>query len=191
MMEQSCAFTGHRPKRFSFGYNEDDKKCIRIKEILREHITTLADVGVHTFYTGMALGVDTWAAEIVLELKELYPHIRLIAVRPCETQADSWTEEQRERYFGILAQCDEEILISGNYTNSCMFERDRRMVDLAAYLLAVYDGDARGGAAYTVRYARKNKRGVITIHPETLEVGANINLEALRLRAQIRRDSGK
>jgi len=189
-MEQSCAFTGHRPKRFSFGYDEKDEQCIRIKEILREYIFMLADVGVHTFYTGMALGADQWAAEIVLELKKERAGIRLTAVRPCETQADGWSEEQRERYFDILARCDEEIIISKTYTNSCMFERDRRMVDSAAYLLAVYDGGSKGGTAYTVNYARKNKHGVICIHPDTLAVEANINLDALRARAEIKRGSG-
>lgn len=190
-MEQSCAFTGHRPKRYSFGHDESDEKCKQIKGLLREYIYTLADVGVHTFYTGMALGVDLWAAEIVLRLKKEREGVRLIAVRPCETQADKWPEEQRERYYNILAECDDEIIVSKQYTNSCMFERDRRMVDGAAYLLAVYDGVPSGGTAYTVRYARKNKHGVIAIHPDTLAVEANINLDALRARACIKRKSNK
>ena len=37
-------------------------------------------------------------------------------------------------------------------------------------LLAVYNGERRGGTAATVRYARKLGRGIIILNPITLEV---------------------
>ena len=92
------------------------------------------------FLTGMAQGVDQWAAEIVLAMKRSYPHIQLIAVLPCETQANKWSQEQRERYFNTLAVCDDVITLNARYTPQCMLERNRYMVDHAGYLLAVYDG---------------------------------------------------
>ena len=97
MCVSACAFTGHRPSRFSFGYNEADERCLKLKALMRIQIVTLAGEDVTDFYTGMALGVDQWAAEIVLDIKKARPSVRLIAVRPCETQADSWSAEQRER----------------------------------------------------------------------------------------------
>ena len=39
------------------------------------------------FISGMAIGVDMIAAEIVLELKKDYPQITLECAIPCETQA--------------------------------------------------------------------------------------------------------
>jgi uncharacterized phage-like protein YoqJ len=65
----ACVFTGHRPTRFSFGYDEKNEKCIRLKLVMAQQIRALIKSGVSTFYTGMALGVDQWAAEIVLDLK--------------------------------------------------------------------------------------------------------------------------
>ena len=166
----SCAFTGHRPAHFSFGYNEDDEKCLKIKRLMAEQIKKLVYEGVTVFYTGMALAVDTWGAEIVLDMKKTHPHIRLIAVRPCETQANSWTEEQRERYYNILALCNEVVTLHTHYTRSCMFECNRYLVDHAQHLLAVYDGVAKGGSAYTVKYAAKHGRQITIIHPDTLEI---------------------
>ena len=40
--------------------------------------------------------VDLWCAEIVITLKEQFPHIELVAVLPCETQSDKWSAEWRE-----------------------------------------------------------------------------------------------
>jgi len=41
MRTSACAFTGHRPSSFSFRYNENDEKCLKIKELLRAKIETL------------------------------------------------------------------------------------------------------------------------------------------------------
>lgn len=166
----ACAFTGHRPNRFSFGYDEADGKCVKIKTLMREQIVALIGEGVTEYYTGMALGVDVWAAEIVLDLKKEHPGIRLIAVLPCETQADRWSAEQRERYFNTLAECDDVVTLNKRYTPSCMLERNRYMIDHAEYLLAVYDGGIKGGTAYTVKYGKQKGRRIISIHPDTLAV---------------------
>ena len=168
--ELSCTFTGHRPSSFSFGYDEEHPDCGKIKTLMTTQVLALIENGVTTFLTGMALGVDIWGAEIVLACKKHYPNIRLIAVIPCETQANRWSVEQRERYFNILADCDETIYISRHYTSSCMFQRNRWMVDHASFVIAVYNGNAKGGTAYTVDYARKTNRAVIQIDPNTFSV---------------------
>ena len=185
-MEMACAFTGHRPVRFSFGYDEEDEKCIRLKLTLAAQINRLIESGVSTFYTGMALGTDQWCAGIVLDMKRQYPNVRLIAGLPCETQASKWSPEQRERYFNTLADCDNVITLNTRYTPECMLERNRYMVDHANYLLAVYDGGNKGGTAYTVRYAREKQRQIIVIRPDTLEVISAVDFEALERRKQLR-----
>ncbi len=167
----SCAFTGHRPMRFPFGYNEDDERCIRLKQALEHHILHLVLSGTTHFYTGMALGVDQWAASIVLDLKRTFPGIRLTAVLPCATQAAKWTRQQRERYFAILSGCDEVITLSPQHTPACMVERNRYLVDHADRLLAVYGGNEKGGTAYTVRYAQMKGREITAIHPDMVKNG--------------------
>ena len=67
---KTCCVTGHRPQKLSFGFHEEDERCIRLKELLRLHILDrLEQHGVTHFISGMALGVDLYAAEIVLAEK--------------------------------------------------------------------------------------------------------------------------
>ena len=67
---KTCAFTGHRPQNLPFGFNEEDEHCISLKKVLREQIINLIEnKGVTHFISGMAIGVDMYAAEIVLGLK--------------------------------------------------------------------------------------------------------------------------
>ena len=53
-MQKSCAFTGHRPDKFSFGFDESHPGCVRLREAIFGAVCRLADAGVTTFYTGMA-----------------------------------------------------------------------------------------------------------------------------------------
>ncbi len=65
MKIKKCAFTGHRPQSLPFGFNEEDERCIALKQKLRnEIINQIENNGVTHFITGMAIGVDMYAAEI-------------------------------------------------------------------------------------------------------------------------------
>ena len=71
-----CCFTGHRPQSLPFGFNEQDERCIKLKRLLRKDIERqITEEGVTHLISGMAIGVDMYAAEIVLDLKAKYPHI--------------------------------------------------------------------------------------------------------------------
>ena len=109
--ELTCAFTGHRPSSYRFGYDEEHPDCESIKFLMASQIVALIGNGVRTFLSGMAAGADIWGAELVLRFKKEYPDIRLIAVIPFESQADKWSAELRERYFNILSECDETVYI--------------------------------------------------------------------------------
>ena len=80
---KTCAFTGHRPK--GLGYSESDGRCDALKRLLRLLVRKLIqEQGVTHFISGMAQGVDLYAAEIVLELKEQYPQLTLECAIPYE-----------------------------------------------------------------------------------------------------------
>ena len=103
-----------------------------------------------------AVGFDALAATAVLKLKEKYPHIRLVMVLPCppEQQSSRWNDEQKKRYYKILGQADKVRILSPQYTDGCMLDRNRHMVDCSAYLIC-YLREQRGGTFYTVNYAEK------------------------------------
>jgi uncharacterized phage-like protein YoqJ len=73
MIERCCAFTGHRPKKFPWVYNEADVRCVALKEKLAAEIAKLVEAGCTDFLYGMAEGADTWAAMAVLTLKKKIP----------------------------------------------------------------------------------------------------------------------
>lgn len=161
-IERSCAFTGHRPHKLPWGYNETDERCVAVKRALKGQIEALVSAcGITDFYSGMADGADVWAAQAVLELKPAYP-VRLHCILPHPGQADRWNRAEQERYKIILDRADEVVTLADRYYSSCMQERNRYLIDHAGILLAVYDGSP-GGTAMTVDYARYMGRKVIVI----------------------------
>ena len=160
--ENVCAFTGHRPESFSFGTNESSPECLRIKRRLKEEILKMAKNGVDTFITGMARGVDMWAAAAVLELSRQFIDIRLIAAIPYVNQPRPWSDAEKERY-GRIIDNSTAIVLRQDYCRGCLLYRNRYMVDNSAHLIAVYNGSGKGGTAYTVDYARKRGRDIVII----------------------------
>ena len=168
METKVCAFTGHRPQSLPFGFNESDKRCASLKGMLHSEIIRLIEEkSVTHFISGMAIGVDMYAAEIVLALKQTYPQIVLEAAIPCISQPDKWSEALRKRYADILSRCDIKTLIQKEYTADCMEKRNRYMVDKADYVIAVWDGRP-SGTGKTVKYAQKHCKEVSIINPQKL-----------------------
>ena len=100
MNSRACAITGHRPIRFCFGYNENLPLCKKIKECLFEQFKMLHDKeSVGTFFVGGALGVDMWAGEELLTLKEKvgYEDIEIIVVLPFIGHDSKWPEQSKKR----------------------------------------------------------------------------------------------
>ncbi len=158
------SFTGYRPTKLPF-YGENDPLCIDLKNRIAATVLKLADSGATEFFTGMALGVDMWCAEAVLELQKIRPEIKLTAIIPCRNQEIKWNFSSQQRYRGILSRCGKVICISEVYTSDCMHKRNRALVDICDVLVAVYDGQS-GGTKFTYEYAQKCGRKIITLPPK-------------------------
>ena len=92
------AFTGYRPQKMPFGFDETDPRCVDFKKRLRDTIESFIWLGYRHFISGGALGMDMYAAETVLELKKEYPEILLEMVSPFDAQAAKWAPEYQRRH---------------------------------------------------------------------------------------------
>lgn len=51
-LSRCCAFTGHRPAKFPWKYDEQDHRCTELKAVLAQQIKMLAAAGVTDFFPG-------------------------------------------------------------------------------------------------------------------------------------------
>lgn len=152
--EQTVCFTGYRKIPIM--------SQRKIKRLLDETIERLIEQGAVFYGTGGALGFDTLAAQAVLRARKKHPQVKLILVLPCRSQPDRWSERDKEIYEDIKVQADKIVYVSEQYTRSCMFQRNRHLVDHSGTCVA-YLTEASGGTAYTVGYARSKGLNIINL----------------------------
>ena len=171
---ESCAFTGHRPNKFRFGYDETSDECRLLKRRMLGVLSGLYKKGVRRYYVGGALGADMWAGELIAWLKERpdYPGIELILAAPFPQYERKWSEEEKQRLHRLMERCSETLYIGFADLSSTYLERDRYMVDHADCLFAVYDGigSPHSGTKYTVEYAAGKDIPIWLLDPDTLEL---------------------
>ena len=160
--QETCCFTGHRPNKLPWRYDENDPRCLKLKTRIADAVEAAYAEGYCHFICGMARGCDLYFCEIILAFRELHPDVTIEAAIPCPTQTDTWPEKERQRYQRLLAACDVSTMVSESYTSGCMQRRDRYMVDHASLLIAAFDGSA-GGTRYTVEYALKQGISIVDI----------------------------
>lgn len=159
----NCCFTGYRPAKFPFKFSADDPRYAAFENSLLEAIFSLPKENCFTFYTGMAMGFDILAAEMVLLLKEKGDCVvNLICVLPFKNQTAGWDEDWKKRYDNVLKNADEVILLSEEYYKGCYFKRNNFMVDNSDLVLTYFDG-APGGTAATLKYAAQKNKKIINL----------------------------
>lgn len=136
------------------------------KALLTEKIEQLIEKGYGHFISGGAMGVDTWAVEAVLKLKEKHSWILLEMVSLFDDQAKSWTVEYRQRHDSLFKKADIVTATSNSFYRGCYHKRNRYMVDNADVVLACFD-DKAGGTEVTMDYAEKNEVPVMILPPTT------------------------
>ena len=159
----SVAFTGHRPQKLPFGFDETDPRCVDFKRRLCNSIEMMILEGyTHFVFRGGALGMDMYAAEAVLTLREQYPEITLeiaiphdgqtakVAAAPCATGRRS-SERKRMSSHGLRTSIPSAAYSIGT-TTWCR---------IAACCSACFDGQP-GGTAQTIETAHRLGR-LITV----------------------------
>lgn len=142
-----CSFTGHRPQKLRQSENE-------VKAALEKEILRAISEGFTVFISGMARGVDIWAAEIVLRLRDTGQPVRLICASPYCGFERGWKDSWKWKYSAILKSADLIRFTSDQYSRVCFQARNEWMVDHSAKVIAVYDG-CSGGTHNTIHYAMK------------------------------------
>lgn len=138
--EKTCCVTGHR--------DIPEQKKEDITQLLKQEILEAITDGYTHFISGFATGTDLMFADMVVQLKAVYP-IVLEAAIPY-----SGRMKTPDKTFQRLIRCCDTVKIHSDcYFEGCYARRNCYMVDQSQRIIAVYDGRTTGGTAATLRYA--------------------------------------
>ena len=150
-----CCFTGHRPDKMDIGEKE-------VKPLLEKAIDNAIAEGYVTFITGMAMGTDIWAAEIVLERKNRNKDIHLIGALPHPGFESRRSLTEKMRFNKIIKNVDFIKEINDHYFTGCYQVRNEWMVNHSNLVIAVFNGQ-KSGTKNTVDYAKRKGVEVVNV----------------------------
>ena len=150
-----CCFTGHRPEKLN-------RSESAVKAALREQINQAVHDGLTVFITGMARGVDLWAAEIVLDLRKRNKKIKLICAIPHNGFEARWSPSWQQLYRYVLSEADLTRVINKGYYTGAYQVRNEWMVNHSARVIAVFNGQP-SGTKNAIDYAHRQGVPVIQI----------------------------
>lgn len=96
-------FTGHRPEKLT---RPESEVIAELEQAIKQ---AMAD-GYRVFVSGMVPGVDIWAAEIVIRLRNEGADIKLISASPFEGFEKRWPAWE-QRYNYIMDNTDLKLFI--------------------------------------------------------------------------------
>lgn len=144
-----------------------------MKKRLHHQFVLLYEQGYRKFWIGGTLGVDIWAGEILLRMKEQpeYQGIELSMVLPFEGHDTNWDQRNRQRIDFLKRHCT-EVKVAGikdqapaeNYWQQRML-----LIEDVDCLVAVYDNDrtVKNEVGIIVKRAEQNEIEAVLIHPDT------------------------
>ena len=154
------AFTGHRPDKLpnkETGYKLPNPTYIYVCQQIEK---TLIELKPEKIISGMALGIDQWAAFIAIKLG-----IPFIAAVPFEGQEKAWSQVSQSIYNKLLSKAAERVVVcDGAYAPYKMQLRNEWMVNNCDTLIVFWD-KTPGGTGNCVNYAKQCQKSIIIIDP--------------------------
>lgn len=154
MINKTVCFSGHRPEKLPGKGDENREETAFIKKLLADKISQCIRNGYTRFFSGTARGIDLWAAEEVIRMREASPGITLVCVKPFENQGIDFPADDRQLYEKIISLADSVVCTSAQYKKNCYSIRNRYMVDNSDLLIA-FVKSYRSGTGQTINYAGK------------------------------------
>lgn len=160
-------FTGHRPEKL----NRSEKSVLDgLETAIRQAI---AD-GSNVFISGMARGVDIWAAEIVLQIRSEGEDIKLICASPYRGFEKNWSIDWQRRYNNVIEAADLVRFICPNYSKSCFQIRNEWMVDHSSRVIAVFNGQLGGTKKHYRLCQNQSCRNMLCLRNSVVRESSNL-----------------
>lgn len=148
--------SGYRPHELGI-FNEKHPGIAIIKKAIENELRALIDDGLEWVVISGQQGVETWTAEVVIQLKKEFPQLKYSIITPFLDIEKNWNEQKQEKFFYIQSQADFVTSVTKKpYEAPWQFiEKDKFIIQNTDALLLVYDEDHEGSPKYVKRLAEK------------------------------------
>lgn len=148
-MVKVLTISGYKP--YELGIFKNDHPAVKIiKLAIKKKLLQLIDEGLEWVLISGQLGVELWAAEVVFELQNEAPELKLAVITPFLDQEKNWNEKNQVWYESILAQAKFIDSVSKKgYEKPWQFRlKNQFFIEKSDCLLLLYDVEKEGSPKY-------------------------------------------
>lgn len=131
---KSILISGYRSYELNI-FNQTDPKLKYLKEFIKDCIIRYIENGVEWFVITGQLGIELWAGEMVLEVREEYPEANLAVLLPFTGFGENWNEANKTMFEKIIHQADYV-----NYTSNKDYESPAQLKGNQIFSIRNTDG---------------------------------------------------
>lgn len=174
-MIKSIFVTGYRPHELGI-FNNTHPGVAIIKKALEQQLRILIDDGLEWVVISGQQGVETWTAEVVLELQVHFPELKYSVITPFLEQEKNWNEQKQGTYMHIVNKANFVTSVTKRpYEAPWQFiEKDKFIIDNTDAMLLVYDEENEASPKYVLKlaekYMEKNDYELLKINADDLQL---------------------
>lgn len=184
-MVKRLVVTGYKAHELGI-FNDSHPGIPIIKKAIENQLLVLMEEGLEWIILSGQQGIETWTAELVLEMKNEFPQLKFAIITPFLDQEKNWNELKQEQYRRLLYQADYETsLTKKTYEAPWQFiEKNKFLIRNSDGILIVYDEENEGSPKYIKKlaeqYAEKEPYSLFLIDAYDLQMIAEEIAEETR-----------
>ncbi|WP_240375736.1 SLOG family protein [Bacillus piscicola] len=169
------AVSGYKPQELNI-FRPDSEEVSYIIKTIEKRLQSFLSEGLEWVVVSGQPGVEQWAAEAAIRLKEEWPDLKLAVLPAFMQQESKWPEHAQARYHRIISQADfTDVISKREYENPGQLRtRNDFIVMKTDALLLLYDTEQPGTPRFYLeaaeRRSAKETYPVYWITPEDLQV---------------------
>jgi uncharacterized phage-like protein YoqJ len=167
--------TGYRAHELGI-YDNKHKGIVYIKMAIAGRLIPLIEEGLEWIITPGQYGVDLWACEAAIELKQQYPHLKISIISAYSNPEEKWKEDKQNYFRQLVKNVDYYAAVSNQPYNGVwqLKARDDLLFKKTDGILLFYDEEAGEASPKFVRkralqLQEKSGYRVYSIGPEEIQ----------------------
>lgn len=143
--------TGCKPMELNI-FNETDERIPYLKKALEKRLIGFAENGLEWVLISGQMGIELWAADVVLDIQQTYP-VKLAIIPPFENQTARWPEHLQLKYDTLITEADfYQPIYKGDYKGPYQFKaKDEWLIEKSDGCLVLADASFPGTVKYFLR----------------------------------------
>lgn len=151
-MVKTAYVTGYKSYELNI-FKDDAPEVKYLKLFLKNKLQNLVEEGLEWVLLQGQLGIEMWTAEVVLDLQQEYPELKLGVITPFQNHTERWNEQNQLKYQQIIEGADfHDSVHHAPYEGPFQFKQtDQFILDHTDMTVLIYDEEQEASPKFFKR----------------------------------------